>query len=149
VFLPRSLDEATRGITRVILKMEESEFISRIGFEIRIWIQKFRVRCAEVLGVTSSVVELKSFLEGRPKEVWIVSSGEKSLVELAKMDNLVGASGDKSEDTEDARNDDAGSNGRRMSGVPRYEKVEVERLFIECSEENRAVKVDCDVKKIN
>ena len=88
-------------------------------------------------------------MEGRPKETWIVSTGEEPLVELAEMDDLVGAAGNKSENAEDSRDDDAGSNSRRMGGVPGYEKVEVERLFIECSKKDWAIKVDCDVKKVN
>jgi len=59
VFLPRSLDDATRGITRVILKMKEGKLISRVGLESRVWIQELRRRCAKVLGMVSEVPELK------------------------------------------------------------------------------------------
>jgi len=129
--------------------MEKSEFISRIGLEIWIWIEQLRMRSAEVSGAVSRLVELEGFLEGGPKKMLVVSSGEEPLIELAEMDKLILASGDKSENAEDAGDNDAGSDSRRMSGVPRYEKVKIEWLFIKSSEQNLAVKVDCDVKEVD
>lgn len=76
----------------MVLSMKKGSFIGEMVLPVWKWVQKIRVRGAKVFAGLADLILVEGALEGGAQKAVVVAAGQEASKELAKSNELVGAS---------------------------------------------------------